>query len=82
MKNVGRGPLERGEAGVKVGDDDLGLTTSKSSEKSFTSQKKSSSLKIEVASPGGNLTEAVLWSGYEGGKLTCTEDNVTQNDKI
>ena len=38
MKNVGRGPLERGEAGVKVGDDDLGLRTSKSGEKTFLSR--------------------------------------------
>ena len=38
MKNVGRGPLGRGEAGVKVGDDDLGQMTSKSGEKTFLSQ--------------------------------------------
>ena len=38
MKNVGRGPLGRGEAGVKVGDDDLGQMTSKSGEKTFLSR--------------------------------------------
>ena len=38
MKNVGRGPLGRGEAGVKVGDDDLRQMTSKSGEKTFLSR--------------------------------------------
>ena len=38
VKNVGRGALERGEAGVKVGDDDLGQMTSKSGEKTFLSR--------------------------------------------
>ena len=38
MKSVGRGPLGRGEAGVKVGDDDLGQMTSKSGEKTFLSR--------------------------------------------
>ena len=38
MKNVGRGPLGRGEAGVKVGDNDLGQMTSKSGEKTFLSR--------------------------------------------
>ena len=38
MKNVVRGAQERGEAGVKVGDDDLGLMTSKSGEKTFLSR--------------------------------------------
>ena len=38
VKNVGRGPLLREEAGVKVGDDDLGLVTSKSGEKTFLSR--------------------------------------------
>ena len=38
MKIVGRGPLGREEAGVKVGDDDLGQMTSKSGEKTFLSR--------------------------------------------
>ena len=38
MKNVGRGPLGRGEAGVKVGVDDIGQMTSKSGEKTFLSR--------------------------------------------
>ena len=38
MKSVGRGPLGRGEAGVKVGDNDLGQMTSKSGEKTFLSR--------------------------------------------
>ena len=38
MKNVGGEALECGEAGVKVGDDDLGLVTSKSGEKTFSSR--------------------------------------------
>ena len=50
VKSVGRGPLERGEAGVKVGDDDLGLMTLKSGEKTFLSRERSSLLKVEVAS--------------------------------
>ena len=33
MKSVGRGPLGREEAGVKVGDDDLGQMTSKFDER-------------------------------------------------
>ena len=40
MKNVGRRALERGEAGVKVGDDDLRVMTSKSGEKNFLSRDK------------------------------------------
>ena len=51
MKNVGRGALERGEPGVKVGDDDLGLMTSKSGEKTFLSQDEILLARIEVASP-------------------------------
>ena len=38
MKNMGRRALERGEAGVKVGDDDLRVMTSKSGEKTFLSR--------------------------------------------
>ena len=41
MKNVGRGPLGRGEAKVKVGDDDLGLMTLKSGEKLFSHETRS-----------------------------------------
>ena len=44
MKNVGRGPLGRGEAGVKVGDDDFGQMTKKSNEKKFSHETRSSSL--------------------------------------
>ena len=44
MKNVGRGALEGGKAGVKVRDDDLGLMTSKSGEKLFSHETRSSSL--------------------------------------
>ena len=36
MKNVGRSPLELGEARVKVGDNDLGQMTWKSGEKTST----------------------------------------------
>ena len=38
MKNVGGGPLEPREVIVKVGDDDLGLMTSKSRAKTFSSR--------------------------------------------
>ena len=51
MKNVGRGALERGEAGVKVREDDLGLMTSKSGEKTFLSRDEILLARIEVASP-------------------------------
>ena len=54
MKNVGRGPLECGESGVKVGDNDLGLMTSESGEKNFF-------LTGEVL-----LTQ---WQGCESGKV-------------
>ena len=60
MKNVGRGPLECGEAGVKVGDNDLGLMTSESGEKTFSSREKSSSLKGEVASRARYLFDGVF----------------------
>ena len=60
MKIVGRGPLECGEAGVKVGDNDLGLMTSESGEKTFSSREKSSSLKGKVASRARNLFDGVF----------------------
>ena len=59
MKNVGRGPLECGESGVKVGDNDLGLMTSEFGEKTFSSQE-SSSLKGEVANRARYLFDGVF----------------------
>ena len=59
MKNVGKGPLECGEAWVKVGDNDLGLMTSEFGEKTFSSQE-SSSLKGEVASRARYLFDGVF----------------------
>ena len=50
MKNVGRGPLECGEAGVKVRDNDLGLMTWKSGEKTSLSRDEILLARIEVAS--------------------------------
>ena len=35
VKNIGGEALERGEAGVKVRDDDFGLVTSKTDEETF-----------------------------------------------
>ena len=60
MENVGRGPLECGEAGVKVRDNDLGLMTSESGEKTLSSREKSSSLKGEVASRARYLFDGVF----------------------
>ena len=60
MKNVGRGPLECGEAGFKVGDNDLGLMTSESGGKTVSSREKSSSLKGKVASRARYLFDGVF----------------------
>ena len=57
---MGRGLLECGEAGVKVGDNDLGLMTSESGEKTFSSRQKSSSLKGEVVSQARYLFDGVF----------------------
>ena len=50
MKNVGRGPLERGKTGVKVGDDDLRQVTLKSGKKTVSSRYEILLAQIEVAS--------------------------------
>ena len=56
MKSVSRGPLGREEAGVKVGDDDLGQMTSKSGEKTFLSQDEI----LHVQSRGCHMPNAIL----------------------